>query len=284
MVGTVAMTEAAKSGPQAVVFLPIKSASPTGRVKRDGLLIIVTAVGNSSQAALKVNIETTARAGTESGTIRLLITRKVPAPSNRNASSYSRGIPWKNPRRKKIVKGRLLLTYRNVSPTSELIRWSRVEQQVLRDQQEQAGHSQGGQEGIEDELLQRERVAGERERGQRGESDRDYHSGNSDEEAVEEVVAEAVLGPGLHVVTACRMGRDQGGRAEDPTVGLKGQREHVEEWEKRDQGQDNADDEARLVDPADAEKPGLLNGALLPCILGSGGPHFPDGDSHDWSP
>ena len=169
MVGTVAMTEAAKSGPQAVVFLPIKSASPTGRVKREGLLIIVIAAGNSSQAALKVNIETTARAGTESGTIRRLMTRKVPAPSSRNASSYSRGIPWKNPAQEKDRERQVAAHVQQREPDQGVDQVETVEEQVLGDQEEQAGHGQGGQEGVEDELFQGEGVAGERERGQRGE-------------------------------------------------------------------------------------------------------------------
>ena len=60
-----------------------------------GVLSMVRAMGNSSQAALKVNIDTTARAGNERGANNRTITLIVPAPSKRNASSYSRGIPSK---------------------------------------------------------------------------------------------------------------------------------------------------------------------------------------------
>ena len=121
----VAMTDPAKKGPQAVVWLPMKSASPICTVNFDGSLSIVSATGNSSKAALKVNMDTSATAGSDSGMIRRPITRIVLAPSSRNASSYSRGIPAKKPRKKKIIKGRFELTYSSTSPSSESIRWSR---------------------------------------------------------------------------------------------------------------------------------------------------------------
>ena len=65
IVGTVAMTEAAKKRAPGGGVCTDEVGQPHGSVKCDGVLIIVIAAGNSSQAALKVNIETTASAGTD---------------------------------------------------------------------------------------------------------------------------------------------------------------------------------------------------------------------------
>src|SRR5665213_3687627 len=103
--GTVAMTEPAKSGPHWVVCSPMKKLSPIGSVRCEGELISVNAMTNSSQAKLKVNMATTARAGAESGAIKRVRTRNEPAPSNRNDSSRSFGTASKKPRNKKMAKG-----------------------------------------------------------------------------------------------------------------------------------------------------------------------------------
>ena len=57
-------------------------------------------------------------------------------------------------------------------------------------------------------------------------------------------MAEAVLGPGLHVVLHCRVGRDEHRRAEQTAVRLERQREHVEEGAQRDECQKNCDDKS----------------------------------------
>ena len=92
---------------------------------------MVSATGNSSHEALKMNIETTAIAGSAKGTMSRVSTRKVRAPSSRNDSSYSLGIASKNPRRRKIVKGRFDATYKRTKPVSESKRCKAIHQQEL---------------------------------------------------------------------------------------------------------------------------------------------------------
>ena len=110
MLGTVAITDPANSAPHAVSCAPMNSASPIGRVRCDGVLISVSAITNSSQAALKVNTATVASAGADSGMMSRVRIRSVPAPSRRNASSSSRGMASKKPRSRKMENGRLALT------------------------------------------------------------------------------------------------------------------------------------------------------------------------------
>ncbi len=107
--GIVAITDAAKSGPHCVVCSPMKKFKAIGNVRCDGELIKVSAMTNSSQAKLKVNMATTANAGIDSGAMRRVSTRNVRAPSSRNDSSSSFGTASKNPRRRKIEKGRFSL-------------------------------------------------------------------------------------------------------------------------------------------------------------------------------
>ena len=80
------MTDPAKNGPHAVVWAPMKSASPIGSVKWDGVLRTVRAMGNSSQAALKVNIDTMARPGSDNGAISREITVSVPASDTQGSA------------------------------------------------------------------------------------------------------------------------------------------------------------------------------------------------------
>jgi hypothetical protein len=88
----------------------MNSARPIGSVRCDGVLISVSAMMNSSQAALKVNMATVASAGTDSGAISLVSTLMLPAPSTRKDSSSSRGMASKKPRSRKIENGRFWLT------------------------------------------------------------------------------------------------------------------------------------------------------------------------------
>ena len=91
-------------------------------------------------------MDTSASAGNDNGAISRTITRSVPAPSRRNASSYSRGMPAKKPRRKKIIKGRLELTYSKTRPYERVEQVEPVHEQVLGDQQQHVGYGQAGQE------------------------------------------------------------------------------------------------------------------------------------------
>ena len=75
-------------------------------------------------------------------------------------------------------------------------------------------------------------------------------------EAVEEVVAEAVLGPCLHVVLHRRVGRDEHRRPEEAAVRLEREREHIEKGTEGDQCQEHCDDKAGPAPLADAEEPG----------------------------
>ena len=76
------------------------------------------------------------------------------------------------------------------------------------------------------------------------------------DQAVDEVPAEAVLGPGLHVVLDRRMGGDEDRGAEEPAVGLERQGHHVEQRAERHEGEQDRDDQPRAIPLADAEQAG----------------------------
>ena len=75
-----------------------------------------------------------------------------------------------------------------------------VQEQVLRYEQEHVRYGEGGQEQVEDQLAEREAVAGEGKSSQRRADDGDGDGGDGDDQAVEEIVAETVLAPRLGVV------------------------------------------------------------------------------------
>lgn len=224
----VAMTDPAKKGPQAVVWLPMKSASPICTVNFDGSLSIVSATGNSSKAALKVNMDTSATAGSDSGMIRRPITRIVLAPSSRNASSYSRDTGEKTTQ-EKDHKRQVRAHVQQHKPFERVDQMEPVHEQVLRDQEQYVRYRQAGEEDIEDQLSQWELIAREGERSQRGQDDCDNNGGEGDPEAVEEVMPEAVFRPGLGVVARRGMVRDEHCVTEDVVVVLERERDHVEE-------------------------------------------------------
>ena len=97
---------AAINSPHFTYSPPIKPYKPTGKVLRLSLLIITKAYRNSRQLRLKQKIADVAIPGSAKGSIIILKTKKLLAPSTLAASSISMGIVLKNETNNHIANGK----------------------------------------------------------------------------------------------------------------------------------------------------------------------------------